>query len=277
MLDIVTVVFQQEIEILRVQAQSIDIYGDPDTVDNIYVVVNDRKDVTKLIDPQWWGQYADRVHVIHCSMFNADLSENGWLSQQVLKLLASSISYNQWTMVLDAKTILIRPVTCELWDEQNRIRSGSFAIYPVFYPSKDIVNQFFNIDLDYQIGPGGVPFFFRPSVLRQMIAAVEAQVTDTFPTWFQAQGRLTEFILYSGYTDLIGDQSYNLTDNAIRPVNICHSETGIFDVKIDQVKQTDPLTVSIHRHAWSNITEQQKQVFKDLLINRQLTSAKDLK
>jgi len=277
MLDIVTVVFREEIDILRVQAQSIDVYCDPDIVGNIYVVVNDNKDVTKLIDPIWWGRYADRVHVVPCLMFNTDLSENGWVSQQALKLLASSISYNQWAMVLDAKTILVRPLTRQLWDEQNRIRSGSFAIYPVFYPSKDIVNEFFNIDLEYQIGPGGVPFFFRPTVLRQMIAAVEAKVTDTFPTWFQAQGRLTEFILYSGYTDLIGDQSYNLSDNAIRPVNICHSETGIFDVKIDQVKQTDPLTVSIHRRAWSNITDQQKQVFKDLLIDRQLTSAWDLK
>lgn len=277
MLDIVTVVFREEIDILRVQAQSIDVYGDPDIVGNIYVVVNDNKDVAKLIDPVWWGQYADRVHVIPCTMFNTALSENGWLSQQVLKLLASSVSYNQWAMVLDAKTILVRPLTRDLWDDQNRIRSGSFAIYPVFYPSKDIVNEFFNIDLEYQIGPGGVPFFFRPTVLRQMIAVVETKVADTFPVWFQAQGRLTEFILYSGYTHLIGDQSYNLSDNAIRPVNICHSETGIFDVKIDQVKQTDPLTVSIHRRAWSNITDQQKQVFKDLLIDRQLSSAQDLK
>jgi hypothetical protein len=33
--------------------------------------------------------------------------ENGWVSQQVLKILGASLSYNTWSMALDAKTLII--------------------------------------------------------------------------------------------------------------------------------------------------------------------------
>lgn len=276
MIDIVTVVFREELAVLRTQAESIDLFCDPAIVKNIIVVVNDSNDVVNEIDPAWWGRFQDCVQIVPRTLFNIEYSDNGWLSQQVLKMLGSFVSFNEWAMVMDAKTVLVRPVDNSLFDDRQRIRSGAFAIYEVFYPSRDIVNQLFDIDLQTQLGPGGVPFFFKTSVLRQMIAAVESRTGESFGRWFQSQGRLTEFILYSGYVDLIQDNSYNQTDNALLPVNICHSEVGIFDIKIDQMKTSNPLTVSVHRRAWANVSEQQRQNFRQLLIDRGLASASEL-
>lgn len=273
MIDIVTVVFREEIAVLRTQAESIDLFCDPAVVENIIVVVNDSNDIVDLIDPAWWGRFQDRVQIVPRTLFNIEYSDNGWLSQQVLKMLGSFVSFNEWAMVMDAKTIIVRPVDKSLFDDQQRIRSGAFDIYEVFYPSRDIVNQLFDINLQTQLGPGGVPFFFKTAVLRQMISAVEARTGESFGRWFQAQGRLTEFILYSGYIELIQDNSYNQKDNALLPINICHSEVGIFDIKLNQMKISNPLTVSVHRRAWANISEQQRQDFRRLLIDRGLTSA----
>lgn len=276
MIDIVTVVFRDELPVLRVQAQSIDLYCGAEQLGRIYVVVNDEDAVASMIDTAWWGQHQSRVHVVPRSMFSDCYVSDGWVSQQVLKMLGSSMSDSDWSMVMDAKTVLVRPVSDDLWDEQQRIKAGSFPIYEVFYPSRDITNQLFGIQLESQLGPGGVPFFFRPQLIRGMISWIESRVNESFVTWFQSQGRLTEFILYSGYVHMTQDPSYNLDQNSIKPVNICHSETGIYDIKLDQMRQQNPLTVSVHRRAWSNISQLQQQAFRDFLISRNLSFGGDL-
>jgi hypothetical protein len=278
MIDIVTVVFQEELEILRVQAQSVDLYCSPDLVKDIIVVVNDSAEIANAVDPAWWGQFRDRVRIIPREKFGKVWSDNGWVSQQALKLLGSAQAWSPWAQVLDAKTILVKPVTEQLWDGAGRIRTGSLDIYPVFYPARDIVNQLFEIDLDHQIGPGGVPFFFVTDAVRSMLHHIETQTAQSFASWFQEQGRLTEFILYSGYINAADrySQCYNFTDNAVCPVNICHSEMGIFDIKLQQMIENNPVSVSVHRRAWAQASAGQQQRYRNFLISRSITTAAEI-
>ena len=279
MIDIVTVVFQEEIEILRVQAQSIDLFCSSDLVQDIIVVVNDSTGVVNAVDPAWWGQFRDRVRIIPREKFGPVWSDNGWVSQQALKLLGSAQAWSPWAQVLDAKTILVKSVTQQLWDDVGRIRTGSLDIYPVFYPARDIVNLLFDCNLDQQIGPGGVPFFFVTDAIRSMLHHIETQTAQSFAPWFQEQGLLTEFILYSGYINATDrySQCYNFTDNAVRPVNICHSEMGIFDIKLQEMSDNDPISVSVHRRAWAQATADQQQKYRDFLISRGISSAAEIK
>jgi hypothetical protein len=276
MIDIVTVVFHEEIPILRVQAQSIDLYCQPDLVQSIRVIVNDSAEIADQIDTAWWGKFRDCVHIISRDQYTTQWVDDGWVSQQALKIVGSAESCSGWAMVMDAKTVLTRPVDKTLWDKQGRLRSGSFEIYPVFYPAKDIVNQLFDIELTTQLGPGGVPFFFKTDIVRSMIAEIQYRTGESFIPWFQAQGLLTEFVLYSGYVAACKSQVYNQQDNAIVTVNICHSETGIFGIKLKQMLNNKPLTVGIHRHVWNTITAEQQQQYREFLIKRGLTCAADL-
>jgi len=271
MIDIVTVVFAQEIPILRVQAQSIDLYCRDIGVKNIFVVVNDADNVTDQIDPAWWGSFADRVQVVARSSFDCDFVSNGWVSQQALKMLAASSSANEWSMVLDAKTIFVRTFPIDkLFDEDHKLKVGLLPIYPVFEPSRQITNQLFGIDLKHQAGPGGVPFFFHSQTLRDMIVDVEQRVNQNFSEWFQSQGMLTEFILYSGWIEYRSglDRCYS-NWSCFNVCNLCHSELDIADTKISEYMQ-DPriLTVSIHRNAWSQLNNAQQQTYRDFLISR---------
>ena len=108
MIDIVTVVFEQELSVLRLQAQSIELYCQDIGVKNIYVIVNDSDSVAGQIDPTWWGSMSGLVCIVPRSQFGCNFVDNGWVSQQALKLIASGLVDNPWYMVLDAKTWFIK-------------------------------------------------------------------------------------------------------------------------------------------------------------------------
>jgi len=276
MIDIVTVVFQEEIPVLKLQAQSVARYCRNIGIRNIYVVVNDDEETIHGIDATWWGDLANHVLVIPRSAFSTEFVDNGWVSQQVLKILAASMSHNTWSMVLDAKTIFVRDVVLtELLDKQGRMRVGVMNTPPVFEPSRLIVNQTYNIDLKQQLGPGGVPFMFQNDVVRLMIAETTFLTGKSFPRWFQLHGRLTEFMLYSGYLlhRFKGFDMFYAQETSFKICNVCHSEVVAWNRKFAEMSAPDVLTVSVHRSAWTQLSNDQKQQYQSFLIDRGITQA----
>jgi hypothetical protein len=279
MIDIVTVVFREELPVLKLQAQSIELYCQTIGIKSIYVVVNDNDSVAKEIDPVWWGNLSSYVRIIPRSAFSTDFVDNGWVSQQVLKLLASSISYNTWSMVLDAKTIFVKPLTMDqLINKKGQLNLCYYPIQPVFEPSRKIVSDLFNIDVVNVAEPLGVPFFFNNCIVRSMIAKINELTGEEFPTWFQNQGMVTEFILYSGYV-LYKDHTLDLMyahDRHSIPLcsNLCHSEVAQFDNKFQAM--LDTITVSVHRNAWIQLNDQQRASYRNLLCSRGITLAQEL-
>ena len=280
MIDIVTVVFEQEIPVLRAQAQSIALNCQRIGIRNIYVVLNDTETIASQIDPAWWGPLASNVLIIPRTAFSTPFVANGWVSQQVLKLLTASVSYNTYSMILDAKTLFVRELDPNtVIDATGRILTGRLPIYPVFEPSKKIVEQLFEIELTEQLGPGGVPFIVHNDTVRMMIAEVTLRTRTPFPTWFQQQGMVTEFILYSGFVKfLCGDLSvmYDRQSKLGGIINVSHDETVQWLTKINQMNKPQTLTVSVHRGAWNQLTAQQRQEYQDLLLQRGIEAARDL-
>jgi hypothetical protein len=143
----------------------------------------------------------------------------------------------------------------------------------VFQPSADIAGALWDITVTEQLGPGGVPYFFHTATVREMIADVEQRTRQSFPAWFQAQGRLTEFVLYSAwvqYRDLY-HSLYSRT--AIVPCNIDHSEIDRIDQRLEEMTTINSHTVSIHRGAWQHMTSDQRTKYQHFLIDRGLTTA----
>jgi hypothetical protein len=279
MIDICTVVFEPEIPTLRLQAQSLDLYCRNIGIRNIYVVVNDDDNIAQTIDPAWWGDLASHVLVVPRTAFSVPWINNGWVTQQLWKMLAASMSYNTWTMVLDAKTVFVREADLDtMLDSQGRAAVGYLPVYPVFEPARRIVDDLFGIKIEQQIGPGGVPFLFHNDTVRFMIADVTLHTRQSFPRWFQDQGVLTEFMLYSGYVQ----HKYAQADCIINPanqlgliINICHSQQSQFDHLLDRMRTENPLTVSVHREAWQRASESQQMAYKFFLIDRGILAVYD--
>jgi len=280
MIDIITVVFEPEIPVLRAQAQSIALNCQDIGIRNIYVVLNDLEPVAAQIDPSWWGPLANNVLVIPRSAFSTPFVANGWISQQVLKLMAASISYNTYSMILDAKTIFVRRLDPKtIVDSAGRIQTGILSLYPVFAPAKKIVDELFEMDLQRQVGPGGVPCIVHNDTVRMMIAEVTLRTKTSFPIWFQSQGVLTEFVLYSAFVQhLCGDIGilYDQHNHLGGIVNVAHNETDSWLIKINQMRKGETLTVSVHRGAWEKLNPQQRQEYRDLLTQCGVQAAADL-
>lgn len=280
MIDIITVVFEPEISVLRAQAQSIALNCQRIGIRNIYVVLNDTETIATQIDPAWWGPLANNVLVIPRSAFSTPFVANGWVSQQVLKLMTAAMSYNTYSMIMDAKTVFVRELDpATVVDEAGKILTGRCPIYPVFEPSKKIVEQLFEIELPEQLGPGGVPFIVHNDTVRMMIAETTLRTRTSFPTWFQQQGMVTEFILYAGFVKfLCGDLSvlYSEQNKLGHVVNVSHDETEQWLSKINQMTNKNAITVSVHRGAWTKLTPQQRQEYRDLLLQRGIAAGADL-
>ena len=271
-IDLVTVVFEPELPVLRAQAQSINLYCQDIGIKNIYVIVNDHDQVADQIDPAWWGDMQHRVVILPRRVFSTDFVEDGWISQQVLKVLGAATSFNTWSMVLDAKTLFVKPLRLtDLMDSQDRPQTGQLGIQPVFESSARIVGELFNVDVRRQLGPGGVPFIFNTRWVRAMIADIEQRTGQSFPTWFQAQGEVTEFILYSGYLESTQamDLLYNTQRSRLFACNVCHSEVESFDRKFGEMQNS--LTTSIHRNAWTRLSSDQQQQYHKFLGSRGIT------
>ena len=279
MIDICTVVFQEEIPLLKIQAQSLVLFANQIGLRNIYVVVNDDETVAQQIDPAWWGPLASHVLVVPRSTFSTEWVTDGWVSQQLWKMLAASLSYNTYTMVLDAKTILTKPlIPEELFDDTGRLRVGRLPLYPVFEPAKKIAETLFDIELTEQLGPGGVPFFFHNDTVRAMIVDVNYRTKTSFPHWFQKTGMITEFVLYSAYVQFrYGNMDLVYSrESALKPANLCHSDISNADRLLTAFEQSSTTSVGVHRRAWTQLSQAQQQRYRLALIDKGVLAAWEL-
>ena len=279
MIDTVTIVFKEELPILKVQAESINLYCQNIGIQTIFVIVNDDDQIVDQIDPTWWGSLSNCVKIIPRSFFNCEFVENGWVSQQVLKVLSSSLSTNRYSMILDAKTIIIKEASIDMLFPNGKLAGGSHPIHPVFLTSARIVGELFNVTVDCAGGVSGVPFIVNTDLIRSMITEIENLTKESFPKWFQDQGMVTEFILYAGYCKyLYGtlDHVYSQT-YPYQVINLCHSETGIIPNKLYIMTESNVFTVSIHRRAWTVMTAEQRDTYKKFLISCNIKTAGELK
>lgn len=148
LIDIVTVAYRRESDMLRLQAQSIDRFFDPAGLGRILVLVNDVDEdacvaeLTALIPA--YGRFADRVEILRPAQLFALRPENatphglgatlrdwftanrqrypfgvktgwrgnrGWSAQQALKMAVARHATGDFLLILDAKNHFIKPVS----------------------------------------------------------------------------------------------------------------------------------------------------------------------
>lgn len=268
-------VFKNELAALRVQASSLGRFVDPAEIGRIWVVINDPAVLEHTIDPAWWGPLQ---HKVYHYRVNTHSNTNGWLTQQLCKLQTAALATQAWSMVLDAKTIFVRDWHFTDIHTDQGLAVGVLPVFPEFAYSKKLIDDLFDISLEHQLGPGGVPFFFHTESVKNMRASVESLTGQEFGAWFLQQGQVTEFMLYSGwlqyqhggFAPLYSDQT------CFEVENVCHSEVDRFEIKFDRMQTTPVLTVSVHRNAWCCLTDKQQQQYRDFLISRGLKEAQQL-
>ena len=273
MLDFITVVFRDELPLLQIQAESFNQYISPTDVAQITIIVNDDDSVADLINPDWWGSHHNKVVIKSRSKYNYVNRVTGWEGQQLLKLLASAESDSTWSMVLDAKTWFIRPVSVVDIFDADRPCVGLSGISTYFESSQQFVENYYSIALPNIIGPAGVPFVFHSSTVKEMINNIDDFV-DFFQTNLRFPVLITEFHLYSGYViKKYGtfDVLYNTSQSRILATNIADWEANNFDSIFASItKNPALLTASIHRRVYKALKHTQLIAWVDFLRSRNL-------
>lgn len=278
MLSLITVVYQDELPLLEIQARSIDLYVNLQDVQTITVVVNDSKDLINSIDVAWYGQHQDKVNLIQFP----PVELSGWDSQQLYKLLAASQSTTEWSMILDAKTWFINSLDInKILDESNRAYHCPAENFTAFHNELKFTESYLCTDTNNTIiGPAGVPFMFHTKTVNSLITSIENLSSQAFDQWFVEHvadpPRITEFVLYSVYVIYKYGNYTSLYAQLDRPYylyyNVCDWQVNEFDsiYKKMQSKDSRILTISVHRRAFALLSDRQKNDWLQLLVDKKL-------
>lgn len=271
-LDFVTVVFKDEINMLKTQGRSINLYAH-DVVDTIWVVVNDDPDVANLIDVNWWGSQANRVKVITRDALGSPDYGTGWDSQQLCKLLMAAASTQNFVVILDAKTWFIRQFNLsEMFNTDETLNVGLMPIQEVFQSGWDyLVNEFSIDDLKLQLGPAGVPYFMKTDAVRKLFEYIKEKHSISFKEWYMKYSMyptfITEFLLYASW--IYRSEGYEgIRDRQWKPVNIGRGEEHQFDYHYWIMTGPHALTVSVHRDV--TLSAEQQDLWNNFLIEKNL-------
>lgn len=281
-MNFVTVVHEQELDYLKTQALSFDLYVDNTVVDQITVVVNDHDNICSQIRKSWYGKFASRVTILPYSAFGYThrlLGEMaGWENQQLCKLLAAASSVDDWTIVLDAKTWFINPVSyASFFDNDGRARAKLPSIDPYFASAAEYVNKLYNVTMSSTVNCG-VPYAFHNKTVGEMITVTEYLTQQKFVDFFQDKVRypecLTEFYLYSGYVlKKYGTYEclYSL-NNTFNMVNVEDRDLANFDLLYEQMQHPTTLTASVHKRALRVMTLEQLNKWTTFLHRKSLVN-----
>lgn len=277
-IDLITVVFDKEIDLLKIQARSVSLYVSAGLIKNIYIVINDLPEVAKLIDASWWGTHSSKVKIINRPNYNKTVLL-GWESQQLCKLVAAAECQSPWSLCLDAKTWFVNEFRLDyFFDPNGKVRYKWLPVIPVFAPASAALEKFFHIQMLDVIGPGGVPFAFRTSTVKSMIDFIEFSTSTNFVDFFTQEVRwpnqITEFMLYSAYVKKVnGNYAYWYNpDQHYSIVNLAHNESTHFSQKFAEMQRPNTLTASIHRDAYLHLTSDQIHHWAEFLYSKKLIS-----
>ncbi len=206
-LALVTVVFETEVALLRLQARSLDLFFAADDVESITVIDNSANGLsarTRAGLTVAYGRHAAKVTFLRPGELARVPPASGWLVQQVLKLAVADQLTTSHYLVLDAKDHFIRAATVADFvaeDGLARIPAYSYATHPL-RPQLENVLGYLGIDpapYRERFSATVTPFTLETAEVRTMMTAIAARhPAGDFAAEFVEHG-LLEFFLYAGW------------------------------------------------------------------------------
>jgi hypothetical protein len=203
---LVTVVFEAEFELLCLQARSVALYGSAEILSEIFVLDNFDRGMSVRHRARLtasYGAMSDLVRILGRDEFPLIGTTNGYITQQLLKLLVADVVATEHYVILDAKSHIIRPLHLDFFqslDGRPRIRIYPYTFHPLRRQLLDALDLF-GLDHDSCLAafaPTVPPFTIVTSIARRLIHSDPEQTGQGFVAAFSARG-LTEFFCYSAY------------------------------------------------------------------------------
>ncbi|MGB3731826.1 DUF6492 family protein [Microbacterium sp.] len=257
----VSVVFDAELELQRLQARSFARFATVDVVDEIIVIDNTVSGLRGLRRSRLlsdYGRHSDRVVVVRTKALAVDRGADGWRSQQAAKLLVSRRIHSQHYVVLDAKNHFVRDITvADFIDGSGTPRGGrhSYEGHPL---RDDLGITLRGLGMDEaritaasaSFPVTATPFVMITDAVRASIDDLERRTGLPFATAFERQ-RMLEFFYYSGWMTLHRPQQAISNGEAIEAPVVWGSDPSPAAVQraIELVRHHDAPVMGVHRRA----------------------------
>jgi hypothetical protein len=219
-MDLVTITCNRDWKIMLLQAKSVEKFLKPGTT--CWVFINEpREELFKidwdtLLRPYYKNH---KLKIIHCDPSHWDKIHNGWVLQQVHKLLAVRIVNNDY-MLIDSKNFFVVDTDLSTWKHEGSGVLISKEINEGVWNKWDQTNTLYSAELSY---PKIYTYYAAetPYIIRKEIAK-NAINKDNFEDWFidcfNKGIDASEFIYYSYFLSMAGHEfTYNRRHHALWP------------------------------------------------------------
>lgn len=282
-LSLVTVFFEAEIDLLALQARSLDVFARDVRFDKIVLIdnterglgVRKRARLTRL-----YGDAGSRVEFVRPSQL-VDLPHlPGWVGQQVLKLMVSRLIRSRHYLVLDAKNHWIEPTDLRTFVAADGRAHGASHTYRGHALEKQVegVLRYMGLEPEQLLDSFPVthtPVVLETAVVADMIDHIEHRSGKPFAVEFVDQ-KLLEFPLYHSWIVATeGTIGRRIDGVVIRSTTLwpsISSEAAVSDLKLltDNGEADSPF-LGIHRSALARANSATAAVLADLWATRGLT------
>lgn len=210
-MEFVTVVYNLEAQMLRLQARSIQHFASADLVTGLHIILNEdepaalRSAIESFAD-QEYGWAAKRLHFWNARELEPDIDPNirGWRRQQSLKLaIAENISASRY-IVLDAKNHFIKPAGPDLfYTHDGRFRSFTARRTGLLQNHLRNCLRYFTLSeslADGRVMPATTPYGLYSPIVRALRHTISTREAMSFAEFFHSPKRdMTEFFLYYAF------------------------------------------------------------------------------
>ena len=272
----VTVVFEEEISLLKLQARSISKFLDLSFVERIILVVNGRNQlaVFESITSKVLLEYGNAAHLVKVisghDVEPGALNESGWHSQQALKLAISAFITTDYYVALDSKNHFIKPASRLSFFSQDGKALYSEQDFRVLM-SEHYRNsmKLFGNDGAAHINsslPTTTPFVFLTKAVREMREVLQTKGMVSFTEMVLHLPR-TEFLAYYSYLlyRRSVDDLYVVGNSYVATLWRMHVEDpGLFADALRHAKNDSVFVFGVHRYARQAMTFSQKLLIADL-------------
>lgn len=276
---VVTVVYEDEIELLSVQARSFSKYLQPELAEEIIVIINGdhRVRTAKAVECNvlpLYGALRDLVHVFDAGEIAVvPKGFSGWHTQQVLKLSVADHVSTPYILVFDAKNHLVAGMSRDdIFNDDNQLfysQTSNRSIEEHFKNSMAYFGVTDDADIDRSF-----PTFTPLTLLRDKVLDLRRYLkqehnTDFATLLLQYEVPYTEFMIYYGYLLAMGEfeRHYVPGPSIVATVWQTHAENAeAFEDLIDRAQAGRSKVFSIHRLAIPILSESQLSDIVDLWL-----------
>ncbi|TDT29956.1 DUF6492 family protein [Naumannella halotolerans] len=288
---IVVVCFPGEFNLLRLLLRSLSKHLDPTDLDTILVLWNTDPGDDTSIDRYRPGlisaldagrQLSPRLQLVPATPFltPSERGMPGWSRQQILKLKAAETVPSPAYVVLDAKNIVLAPVSRQTFfapdgrafsKRVDASRPGKFTDF--LQTALDL----FGADTDQLAPERSLPTVTPATLFVDVVTAMRAELLrrhhETPATYINRPNpRTSEFLLYAGYCaahGLIEDRyrfSHHVSSATLYTVGP-DTRAGL-DKALARMSAQKTIFIGVHRRRWPRLADADRERLGNLLIDR---------